>query len=290
MGAEHFKFKFTVDQIRELIKTDADEWYEAMCEVLPLWQINTVERVAGFIAQCGHESAGFKVLSENLNYSADALNKIFPKYFVKAGRDAQAYHRQPEKIANVIYANRMDNGDTNSGDGWRFRGGGLIQLTGRHNYTQFAKAVEMSVEEAVNYVRTKKGAIDSACWFWDTNNINKYCDAGDIVGMTKRINGGTIGLEDRKKHYTHAIEVLGGQVSVAQHQEDDDHDVDEEYNTVLKVGSRGPLVQELQQALGLSADGIFGPGTKKALMDWQAANGLAADGIAGPKTLGLLLD
>lgn len=290
MGAEHFKFKFTRDQVRELISNEPDAWYEAMCEVLPLWQINTVERVAGFIAQCGHESGGFKVLSENLNYSADALNKIFPKYFVKAGRDAQQYHRQPEKIANVIYANRMDNGDTASGDGWRFRGGGLIQLTGRHNYTKFAEAVEMSIEEAVDYVRTKKGAIDSACWFWDTNGINRYCDSNDIVTMTKRINGGTIGLEDRKKHWEHAIHVLGGNVSHSSSDHDDDDDADETHNVVLKVGSKGPLVKELQEALGIGADGDFGPGTKKALMAWQAANGLAADGIAGPKTLGMLLD
>lgn len=291
MGAEHFKFKFTREQVRELIKTEPDAWYEAMCEILPLWQINTVERVAGFIAQCGHESGGFKVLSENLNYSADALNKIFPKYFVKAGRDAQQYHRQPEKIANVIYANRMDNGDTASGDGWRFRGGGLIQLTGRHNYTQFAKAVEKSLDEAVEYVRTKEGALDSACWFWDTNGINRYCDANDIVTMTKRINGGTIGLEDRKKHWEHAIHVLGGSAGhSSDHHDDDDDDADETHNVVLKVGSKGPLVKELQEALGIGADGDFGPGTKKALMAWQAANGLAADGIAGPKTLGMLLD
>ena len=114
-----------------------------------------------------------------------ALNAIFPKYFERAGRDAQDYHRQPRKIANVIYANRMDNGDTDSGDGWRFRGGGILQLTGRYNYTKFGEEVEMSPEEAVEYVRTKKGALDSACWFWDTNDINKYADARDVKGATK---------------------------------------------------------------------------------------------------------
>ena len=211
MGKEHFKFDFEEWMAEELIhRDDWKDWYEAMCEILPLWGVDTVERVAGFIAQCGHESGGFRVLSENLNYSAKALNTIFPKYFRRAGRDANPYHRKPEMIANVIYANRMDNGDTDSGDGWRFRGGGILQLTGRYNYTQFGKAVEMSPEEAVDYVRTKKGALDSACWFWDTNNINKYCDNQDIVGMTKRINGGTIGLEDRKKHYIHALDVFGG--------------------------------------------------------------------------------
>ena len=211
MAKEDFDFDFEPWMAEELIhRSDWEEWYDAMCEILPLWDVNTIERVAGFIAQCGHESGGFRVLSENLNYSAKALNTLFPKYFKRAGRDANEYHRQPEKIANVIYAGRMDNGDTNSGDGWRFRGGGILQLTGRYNYTEFAEDVEMTPEEAVEYVRTKKGALDSACWFWDENNINKHCDNMDILKMTKRINGGTIGLDDRKKHWAHALDVLGG--------------------------------------------------------------------------------
>ena len=281
MAKEHFKFDFEEWMAEELIhRDDWKEWYEAMCEILPLWSVDTIERVAGFVAQCGHESGGFRVLSENLNYSAKALNSIFPKYFRRAGRDANEYHRQPEKIANVIYANRMDNGDTASGDGWRFRGGGILQLTGRYNYTQFGKAVEKSPEEAVDYVRTKAGALDSACWFWDTNNINKYCDDMDIVGMTKRINGGTIGLDDRKKHYLHALDVLGG----------DYEEPEVEYNQTIRKGSRGPLVAEVQEKLDIApADGIFGPGTEKIVKHWQSSNGLVADGIVGPKTLGKLL-
>ena len=281
MAKEHFKFQFDEWMAEELIhRDDWKDWYEAMCEILPLWSVDTVERVAGFIAQCGHESGGFRVLSENLNYSAKALNTIFPKYFRRAGRDANAYHRQPEKIANVIYANRMDNGDSNSGDGWRFRGGGILQLTGRYNYTEFGKAVEKTPEEAVDYVRTKAGALDSACWFWDTNNINKYCDNQDIVGMTKRINGGTIGLEDRKKHYIHALDVFGG----------DFEEPETDYNQTIKQGSRGPLVAEVQEKLDIDpADGIFGPGTARIVKHWQSSNGLVADGIVGPKTLGKLL-
>ena len=281
MAKEHFKFDFEEWMAEELIHGDDwKDWYDAMCEILPLWSVDTIERVAGFIAQCGHESGGFRVLSENLNYSAKALNSIFPKYFRRAGRDANEYHRQPEKIANVIYANRMDNGDTDSGDGWRFRGGGILQLTGRYNYTQFGKAVEKSPDEAVEYVRTKAGALDSACWFWDTNNINKYCDDMDIVGMTKRINGGTIGLDDRKKHYLHALDVLGG----------DYEEPEIEYNQTIRKGSRGPLVAEVQEKLDISpADGIFGPGTEKIVKHWQSSNGLVADGIVGPKTLGKLL-
>ena len=281
MAKEHFKFQFDEWMAEELIhRDDWKDWYEAMCEILPLWSVDTVERVAGFIAQCGHESGGFRVLSENLNYSAKALNTIFPKYFRRAGRDANAYHRQPEKIANVIYANRMDNGDSDSGDGWRFRGGGILQLTGRYNYTEFGKAVDKTPEEAVDYVRTKAGALDSACWFWDTNNINKYCDNQDIVGMTKRINGGTIGLEDRKKHYIHALDVLGG----------DFEEPETDYNQTIKQGSRGPLVAEVQEKLDIDpADGIFGPGTARIVKHWQSSNGLVADGIVGPKTLGKLL-
>ena len=290
MAKEHFKFDFEEWMAEELIhRDDWKDWYHEMLEVLPLWEVDTIERVAGFIAQCGHESGGFRVLTENLNYSASALNKIFGKYFVRAGRDPQPYHRQPEKIANVIYASRMDNGDTDSGDGWRFRGGGILQLTGRYNYTQFAKEMEMTPEEAVDYVRTKKGALDSACWFWDTNNINKYCDNQDIVGMTKRINGGYIGLEDRIHHWKEALHMLGSDVS--EHESDDEfvEEPSPEDIGVLRKGMKSVGVVMMQEALGITADGDFGPGTERALKEWQSANGLVADGIAGPATLGELL-
>ena len=282
MAKEHFDFNFEPWMAQEMLhgNKDWEEWYSAMLEILPMWDINTIERVAGFVAQCGHESRNFSVLTENLNYSAAALNKIFPKYFRRAGRDAQAYHRQPEKIANVIYAGRMANGDSASGDGWRFRGGGILQLTGRYNYTEFAEDVDMSPEEAVDYVRTKKGALDSACWFWDENNLNKHCDNMDIVKMTKRINGGTIGLEDRKKHWAHALDVLGG----------DFEEPDVDYNQTVSKGSRGPLVTEVQEKLCIEpADGIFGPGTERSIKAWQSSNGLVADGIVGPKTIKKLL-
>ena len=273
------QFDFKVEQVAELLpRVNSLLWHDAMQRVLPKWDIDTIDRVAGFIAQTSHESAGYSVLTENLNYSAEALDKIFPKYFKRAGRNAQDYHRQPEKIANVIYANRMDNGDTDSGDGWRFRGGGILQLTGRHNYTQFGKAEDKTAEEATEFVRSPIGALASACWFWDTNNINKYCDNQDITGMTKRINGGTIGLEDRKKHYAHALEVLGGHYTPR-----------ETYETV-RLGSRGPTVVKLQETLGLTADGIFGKGTEAKLKGWQSLRGLTPDGIAGPNTLKILFN
>jgi len=279
MAAEDFGFQFTEEMVIELLRgnEEAEDWYDAMCEILPLWEVDSAERVAMFIAQCGHESNNFKVLSENLNYSAKALDSIFPKYFERAGRDADEYHRQPRKIANVIYANRMDNGDTDSGDGWRFRGGGILQLTGRYNYTEFGEEVDMSPEEAVDYVRTKKGALDSACWYWDTNNLNKYCDALDIKGATKRINGGYIGLEDREKHYKHAMEVLGG-----------DWKPGEVVYETVRVGSKGPTVRAVQEELEIGADGIFGKGTEAHVKVWQEANGLTADGIMGSSSLKLM--
>ena len=272
-------FDFTEDQVATILhKDDVSDWYNAMVEMFPKYEITTPNRVAGFIAQTAHESASYKTITENLNYSAKALDAIFGKYFKRAGVDAQGYHRQPEKIANRIYANRMDNGDTASGDGWTFRGGGILQLTGRYNYTEFGKTVGMSAEEATDYVRTPKGAIESACWFWKTNNINKYCDADDIVRMTKRINGGTIGLADRKKHYAHALEVLGGHVDFG----DDNDDIELK---LVRRGSKGDTVAKLQKALGLDADGDFGRGTEAALKAWQLENDCTPDGIAGPQTL-----
>ena len=285
MSVEDFKFDFTLDQVEDMLKgnSEAEEWYDAMCHVLPQYEIITEARVAAFIAQCGHESNNFKVLSENLNYSSDALNKIFPKYFERAGRDAEDYHRQPEEIANVIYANRMDNGDTDSGDGWTFRGGGILQLTGRANYTAFGDTYDMSAEEATEYVREKRGALASACWYWETNKLNIYADSGDVKGLTKRINGGYIGLEDRIHHYEHAMEVLGGEI------QEPAVDTSETLRRT-RPNMTGPTVQALQEALGISpADGVFGFGTEKALTNWQAENGLAPDGVAGPITLGKIL-
>ncbi len=277
-----FKFDFTKDKLSNILtkNKEVSEWHKLMRDMLPKYDIDTKSRVAGFLAQCGHESLEFTVLKENLNYSADALNRVFPKYFKRAGRDAEAYHRQPEKIANVIYANRMDNGDTASGDGYRFRGRGVIQLTGRSNYTRFGKSIDKSPEEVVEYLGTKQGALESACWFWSTNGLNKYADAQDVVGMTKRINGGTIGLEDRKHHYSHALEVFGEHYKPSEVKS---------YSTVRK-GSKGQTVIEVQRALNiLPADGDFGPGTERVVKQWQSKNGLTADGIMGPKSLGKLL-
>jgi putative chitinase len=165
-------------------------------------------RVAGFLAQIGHESGGFNAVKENLNYSAKGLMGTFKKYFPTEDI-AKQYERKPEMIANRVYANRMNNGPEESGDGYRFCGRGLIQLTGRANYTKFANDLGMSIEDTVAYLETPNGAVASAGWFWDNNKLNQYCDKDDFVTLTKRINGGTIGLEDRQHHYHLALQFLG---------------------------------------------------------------------------------
>jgi putative chitinase len=284
------KFKFTVEQVREIIKgnADADKWYQAMLDIFPKYEITTEPRVAGFMAQCAHESNNFKTLEENLNYRTETLLKVFPRYFGEGKQNAAEYGGNPEKIANYVYMdiNRSKSGalgNTQPGDGWRFRGRGLKQLTGRNNYAAFGKTVNMTAEQAADYVATPKGAIESACWFWNEKKLNAVADAGDIVLMTKIINGGDIGLADRKQRWEHALKVLGGKVSLATSTELNN------YTETLKRGSSGPLVQKLQAALGVATDGSFGPGTETALKTWQSKNGLSADGVAGPKTLAKLL-
>ena len=185
-----------------------DEWYDALSKVLPEYDITTPQRVAAFIAQCAHESGGFKALKENLNYQAASLCRVWPRLFPTM-EIANQYAHKPEMIANRAYGNRMGNGDEASGDGYRYCGRGLIQLTGKDNYTAFAESIETPIEELPEYLSTFEGAVQSAAYFWSENNLNQYADSGDILTMTKRINGGTIGLEDRKKHYAHALHVLG---------------------------------------------------------------------------------
>lgn len=208
----------TISQLRQLLPKNkyVEHWHHALSVLLPDYDINTHRRVAAFIAQCAHESGGFSVLQENLNYKPQALRRLFSKYFPDdaiAGQYCSKPNKQ-EAIANRIYANRMGNGDESTGDGYRFRGRGLIQLTGRSNYQNFADSIEvdgrpLKIDEVPAYLETFEGAAQSACWFWETNNLNKWADEGDILTLTKRINGGTIGLEDRKKHYEHALHVLG---------------------------------------------------------------------------------
>lgn len=186
------------------------QYAEPLHEVAEYYDMYTnPKRLAGFLSQVAHESGGFTAVKENLNYSAKGLMGTFKKYFPNEAI-ANQYQRQPEKIANKVYANRMANGDEASGDGYRFCGRGLIQLTGRANYTKFAHDLGISIEETVSYLETPNGAVSSAGWFWDNNNLNGYCDRDDFIGLTKRINGGTIGLEDRKHHYDIVLQILQG--------------------------------------------------------------------------------
>jgi len=206
-----FKCDFTQNNLNQILvgAPHVDQWFLALREILPDYEIDTPVRVASFLGQTAHESGGYRALRENLNYSATGLNGIFKKYFPTV-ESAKPYERQPEKIANKIYANRMGNGPETSGDGFKHRGRGLIQLTGKSNYQAFADSLEISLEEAIEFLETYEGAVQSACWFWETNNLNKWADAHDWVKMTKIINGGTIGLEDRIKHIEHAMHILGG--------------------------------------------------------------------------------
>jgi putative chitinase len=205
-----FTFEFKKEQLEEMIGKNPylDNWHSAISEILPVYDINTPERVAAFIAQCAHESGNFRWLKENLNYRAEGLNKTFKKYFPTL-EEAKPYEKNPQKIANRVYANRMGNGDESTGDGFRYLGRGLIQLTGKNNYTLFAAAIDTPLEEIPEYLQTFEGAVQSACWFWEQNNLNQWADKKDILTLTKRINGGTIGLEDRIKHFNHALHVLG---------------------------------------------------------------------------------
>jgi len=205
-----FTFDFTKEQLAQLIPGNQyiDHWYEALCTLLPDYEINTPNRVAAFLAQCAHESGGFKALKENLNYQAASLCRVFPKYFPNMDIANQYAHNQ-EAIANRVYGGRMGNGPESTGDGFKYCGRGLIQLTGKQNYTKFAESIDTPIEDIPEFLGTFEGAIQSACWFWETNNLNQYADSGDILTMTKRINGGTIGLEDRTQHYNHALKVFG---------------------------------------------------------------------------------
>lgn len=179
-------------------------------EVGEKFGINTPLRLAHFLAQTGHESGGFKIAAENLNYSAKGLQNIFKKYFPSEAV-ALDYAKKPEKIANRVYSGRMGNGNEASGDGYKFRGRGYIQLTGRDNYTAFGKSIGVAIEETPDLVATKYQLL-SAAWFWNKNNLNKIADTGAtdaaVTMITKRVNGGIIGLPDRIKHFKEFYSLL----------------------------------------------------------------------------------
>jgi putative chitinase len=200
---------FTEERLgKSLYLTDANtltNWHNALLDSLPEDMIESPSRIAGFLAQTSHESGKYKFLTENLNYSDKGLLKTFPKYFNES--NVMEYARKPEAIANRVYANRMGNGDEASGDGWRYCGRGLIQLTGKNNYQAFANSEQMNIEEVPDYLITYVGAVRSALWFWNKNNLNDTADAGDLLMMTKKINGGTHGLAERTAEYKRILEI-----------------------------------------------------------------------------------
>lgn len=189
-------------------KLNLDALVVALNDEMAASGISNVNRKAGFIAQCAHESGGFCRIIENLNYSAEGLVKIFHKYFPDLDH-ATPYARNPEKIANKVYASRMGNGDEHSGDGYKFRGRGFIQLTGHDNYSKCGAAIGKDLVNMPELLENIEGAVKSAIWFWNSKNLNALADSGDIVNMTKKINGGTIGLADRIAHYEIAKQILG---------------------------------------------------------------------------------
>ena len=209
--ATPFQFNFTQEQLAAILPGNQyiEHWHEALCKILPDYDISTVQRVGAFLGQTAVESGGYKLLVENLNYRPETLMKLWHSHF-PTPEIANQYAHNPEMIANRAYAGRMGNGDEASGDGWKYCGRGLIQLTGKANYQAFADSIDTPVEEIPEYLGTFEGAIQSACWFWENNNCNAIADAGDMVHLTKVINGGTIGLDERIAHYNHAMQVLQG--------------------------------------------------------------------------------
>ena len=272
----------TAEQLSAILPNNKEIklWHDAMLKILPKYEITSKIRIAAFLSQTGHESLDYTILSENLNYSAKGLNTVFAKYFKNAGRDANLYARQPEKIANIVYANRLGNGDTASGDGWKYRGRGIIQLTGYSNYKAFADYIDKTVEETIQYVQTKEGALESAAWFWNSRNINKVADTGDVVAVTRLINGGTHGLADRTKRYNNALKVLNSLNEVAAEQ----NTIIKNKIPVVRQGSNGQAVSKIQEYLKIPVTGIFDQKTHDSLVKWQKYNGLVPDGVAGPNT------
>jgi len=200
----------TSEQLRQL-KIDPG-LADVFNETFDRFDISTSARQACWIGQCGHECGNFKIMEENLNYRAPTLLKLFPRTPKRAWgftpEEAAAYEKQPQRIANRIYGNRMGNRDEASGDGFRFRGSGFLQLTGHSNFYHAGQALGVDFVMEPELVRTPKYAAMTAGWFWQTHRLNQSADNGDYLTMTKKINGGTIGLEDRKAHINHALHVL----------------------------------------------------------------------------------
>lgn len=263
-------------------------WARLLSEQLPLNGITERAEVIAFIAQCAHESAEFNVKLENLNYSKRALRLVFKKYFTI--KQAEDYARQPERIANRVYANRMDNGGEQSGDGWKFRGHGIIQLTGKRNIKQFAKSVERTIDQALEYLETDGGALQGAIWFWKTNNLGRYVN--DFRALTRKINGGLNGLEEREKYLHRANSVFpatfwNGQEIVVDSKVEVVEMPDEK--PTIRLFSSGKYViilHQMLEKLGLRFDpnNVFGRRTFASVRKAQRDGGVPITGIVDAQT------
>jgi putative chitinase len=184
-------------------------WYSSLKTILPIFNINTPNRLAAFLSQTGHESSNYSILQENLDYDEKSLLRVFPKYF--NALNVKDYVRRPPKIASRVYANRMGNGDELSQDGWKYRGRSLIQITGKSNYVLYSKKLyndDRLVQSPDLLLNSKEDVVKVACYFWKDHDLNKLADISDIVTMTKKINGGDIGLSDRINRYNKALLIL----------------------------------------------------------------------------------
>lgn len=204
-------FSITAEQLRQIVPTLSDskcrEYLPYLLKIMSEFEINTPLRVATFIAQTAHESGGYITLIENLNYSAQRLLQVFPRKFTQA--TAINYDRQPQKIANYLYANKIGNGDETSGDGWRYKGRGVVQVTGRGNYKACGVELGLDLIAFPELLEQSLNAFRSAGWYWKSRNCNSFADRGDFIGLTKAINGGLNGLDDRKAYYARAKSVFG---------------------------------------------------------------------------------
>lgn len=199
----------SIEQLQQILPNNnyIQEWYDALSVHIPEYDMDTPERLSAFISQCSHESGEFTRLTENLNYRWESLRRVFPKYF-PTDDIAKKYEHNQKAIASRVYANRMGNGNEASSDGWKYRGRGLIQITGKNNYSAFAEFIGMSLDDVPDYLESFDGAIVSACWYWKINNLNRFADSEDIKGLTKAINGGYNGLDDRIAKHDEITEIL----------------------------------------------------------------------------------
>lgn len=203
--------QLTIQQLSQILKTNPNPaiWLDQLNTVLPQWHIDTPRRVAMFLAQYAHESCDFVHLQENLNYGAAGLLATFPHYFDEASAAQYAHH--PEMIANRVYSNRMGNGDEKSGEGYKYRGRGICQLTGKANYHTYSDSVygDDRVVDNPDLLLLPHDALLVGCWYWGSRNLNPLADVGDNITVTKKINGGTLGLDQRTARYNEALKVLG---------------------------------------------------------------------------------